>query len=146
MDVNQALNPARNLPGWEDLGIFDSPRDGAIRLVRNLRTGAVMQLTHNGSLRGVAPSVVALVQGAPQAGDYSAYTRTFAPASFDACSALLKYSPGPVWDAARAVLVDGLTQAEAARRFGCFPQSLSRTIASYRKTMELAVIAVQGGK
>ncbi|MEE9872523.1 MULTISPECIES: hypothetical protein [Delftia] len=146
MRTEELLNPPRPLPGWEDLGLFDTPKAGVLRLVRNQRTGVVMQMTSNGSLRGVAPSVAALVVGAPVDGDFSAYTLSFAPQSFDACSELLKASSGPVRDAARAVLVDGVPQAEAARMFGCFPQSLSRTIASYRRAMELAVVAVQGGR
>ena len=144
MDKDVLFHPPRALPGFEDLGVFDAPK-GVLRLVRNKRTGAVMELTHNGSLRGVAPAVAALVHGAPQ-GEFAAYTCTFAPASFDACATLIRSTPGPLQHAARSVLVDGLSQADACRLHGATQQGVSRTIASFRRAMELAVVAVQGGR
>lgn len=144
MDKDALFHPARKLPGFDDLGLFEGPK-GVVRLVRNQRTGVVMELTHNGSLRGVAPAVAALVHGAPQ-GEFSAYTSSFAPASFDACATLIRSTAGPVQAAARSVLVDGLTQAEACRLHGATQQNVSRTIAAFRRAMELAVVAVQGGR
>lgn len=143
MNADEILNPIRPLPGWTDNGVF-ATKAGPVRLVTNDRTGAVMQLTFNGSLRGVAPSVAALVLGAPNS-DLAAYTATFSPASFDACAKLMRSEKTPVQAAVRAVLVDGMSQTAAAKEYSVFPQSVSRSVSAYRETMRLAVVAVTGG-
>lgn len=60
------------------------------------------------------------------------------PDQFTALSTLMGLRAGPAQDAARLVLVDGLTKAEAARQAGCAPQSADQAVRRCRRVIELA--------
>ena len=60
---------------------------------------------------------------------------------FDALAQLIRLRAGPARAAARLVLVDGLRPAKAAARTGCSPQSVSNTLATCRRGIELARLA-----
>jgi predicted DNA-binding protein (UPF0251 family) len=62
---------------------------------------------------------------------------------FAALAQLTQMRAGPAQDAARLVLVDGITQAEAGRRTGLSPQGVYNAVARARKAMTLAQIAAQ---
>ena len=65
------------------------------------------------------------------------------PASFDALSRLLRHRPGSqARELVRLVLVDGLTQADAAQRLGTSQQAASNALRAARATLELARVAV----
>ena len=69
------------------------------------------------------------------------------PASFDALSRLLRHRPGSqARELARLVLVDGLTQADAARSLGTSDQAASNAIRDARATLELARVAAGPAK
>ena len=57
---------------------------------------------------------------------------------FAALSALMGLRAGPAQDAARLVLVEGLTKAEAARRAGCAPQSADQAVRRCQRAIKLA--------
>ncbi len=59
----------------------------------------------------------------------------------DAIAQLLRMQEGPSLDAARLVLLDGLTGAEAARRMGITPSGVSNAVARVREGHALALIA-----
>lgn len=63
------------------------------------------------------------------------------PAQFAALAELLRLRGGPSEDAARLVLVEGLTPAAAARQAGASPQAVSNALARCRRGMELVAIA-----
>ena len=61
------------------------------------------------------------------------------PASFDALSRLLRHRPGSqARELVRLVLVDGLTQADAAQRLGTSQQAASNALRAARATLALA--------
>ena len=60
------------------------------------------------------------------------------PDQFAALSALMGLRAGPAQTAARLVLVDGLTKAEAARRAGCAPQSADQAVKRCQRAIALA--------
>ena len=65
------------------------------------------------------------------------------PASFDALSRLLRHRPdSQARELVRLVLVDGLTQADAARQLGATEQAASNALRAARATLELARVAV----
>lgn len=59
---------------------------------------------------------------------------------FAALAELLRLRGGQSQEAARLVLVEGLTPAEAARRAGTTPQAVSNALASCRRGLALAKI------
>mgnify|MGYP003594790097 CR=1 FL=1 len=61
---------------------------------------------------------------------------------FAALAELLRLRGGASQEAARLVLVEQLTPAEAARAAGCSPQAVSNVLASCRRGLELAQAAV----
>ena len=61
---------------------------------------------------------------------------------FQAIAQLLRLRQGPQREAARLVLVDGLTQADAARQLGATEQAASNALRAARATLELARVAV----
>ena len=64
------------------------------------------------------------------------------PASFDALSRLLRHRPdSQARELVRLVLVDGLTQADAAQRLGTSQQAASNALRAARATLELARVA-----
>lgn len=63
-------------------------------------------------------------------------------AQFAALAELLRLRGGASQEAARLVLVDGLTPAEAARQAGTTPQAVSNVLASCRRGLDLARRAV----
>jgi len=63
-------------------------------------------------------------------------------AQFQALAELLRLRGGPATDAARLVLVDGLTVTEAAQRAGVSSSGVSNALARCRRGMELARRAV----
>ncbi len=64
-------------------------------------------------------------------------------AQFDALARLLRLSPGSTSrELARLVLVDGLTQAEAATRLGATPQAVHNAVQRVREGLDLALRAV----
>ena len=69
------------------------------------------------------------------------------PASFDALSRLLRHRPdSQARELVRLVLVDGLTQADAARQLGATEQAASNALRAARATLELARVAVGPAK
>ena len=62
---------------------------------------------------------------------------------FAALATLTQMRAGPAQDAARLVLVDGITQAEAARRTGLSPQGVHNAVTRARKAFALAQIAAK---
>lgn len=66
------------------------------------------------------------------------------PDQFAALAELLRLRGGASEDAARLVLVEGLTPAEAARQAGASPQAVSNALARCRRGMELAKRAASG--
>ncbi|WP_443191416.1 hypothetical protein [Pseudomonas indica] len=60
---------------------------------------------------------------------------------FAALAELLRLRSSASQEAARLVLVDGLSPSEAARQAGTTPQAVSNVLASCRKGIELARIA-----
>ena len=65
------------------------------------------------------------------------------PASFDTLSRLLRHRPdSQARELVRLVLVDGLTQADAARQLGATEQAASNALRAARATLELARVAV----
>lgn len=60
------------------------------------------------------------------------------PDQFSALSTLMGLRSGPAQDAARLVLVDGLTKAEAARQAGCAPQSADQAVRRCQRVVKLA--------
>lgn len=61
------------------------------------------------------------------------------PAQFDALAQLLRLLPGSTSrELARLVLVDGLTQAEAATRLGATPQAVHNAVQRVREGLDLA--------
>ena len=64
---------------------------------------------------------------------------------FTALAELLRMRGGASQEAARLVLVEGLSTTEAARRVGTSPQGVSNVLASCRRGLELARRATQEG-
>ena len=65
------------------------------------------------------------------------------PDRFDALSQLLRPRPdSQARELVRLVLVDGLTQADAARQLGATEQAASNALRAARATLELASVAV----
>lgn len=65
------------------------------------------------------------------------------PTQFNALAQLLRMQPASATrEAARLVLVEGVTGAEAARRLGITPGAVSQALAGCRKGLELARVAV----
>lgn len=62
---------------------------------------------------------------------------------FAALAQLTRMRAGPAQDAARLVLVDSITQAEAGRRTGLSAQGVYNAVTRARKAMEQAQIAAQ---
>lgn len=60
---------------------------------------------------------------------------------FAALAQLMQMRAGPAQEAARMVLVDGITQADAGRRTGLSPQGVNNAVTRARKAMALAQIA-----
>lgn len=60
---------------------------------------------------------------------------------FDALATLLRLRDGPVRAAARLVLVEGDSQAEAARRAGTLSQHVNRAVKACRRGLDLARVA-----
>jgi len=56
---------------------------------------------------------------------------------FEALAELLRLRGGDSQEAARLVLVDGLSTTEAAKRCDLSPQAVSKVLASCRRGMEL---------
>lgn len=65
-----------------------------------------------------------------------------APAQFAALARLLRLRAGPAQDAARLVLVDGASQAAAARATGLTPQAVHNAVQRVQAGLELAQAAV----
>jgi len=57
---------------------------------------------------------------------------------FDALAELLRLRGGASQEAARLVLVDGLSTTEAARQVGLSSQAVSKVLATCRRGLELA--------
>lgn len=67
---------------------------------------------------------------------------TMTTEQFDALATLLRLQPtSPSREAARLVLVEGVTGVEAARRLGLTQPAVSRAVSSCRRGMELARVA-----
>lgn len=64
---------------------------------------------------------------------------------FMALAELLRMRGGASQEAARLVLVEGLSTTEAARKVGTSPQGVSNVLASCRRGLELARRATQDG-
>ena len=62
-------------------------------------------------------------------------------AQLTAIAQLIRMREGPSLDAARLVLVDGLTGAEAARRLGLTPTGVSSAVGRVRAAHQLALVA-----
>lgn len=60
------------------------------------------------------------------------------PDQFDALAELLRLRGGASQEAARLVLVNGLSPTEAARKAGITPQAMSNALASCRRGLDLA--------
>lgn len=65
-----------------------------------------------------------------------------APDQFQALAQLLRLRTGPAQDAARMVLVDGASQADAARATGLTPQAVHNAVRRAQAGLELAQAAV----
>lgn len=65
------------------------------------------------------------------------------PAQFEALAKLLGLHSGPATEAARLVLVDGLTAIEAAQQAGCSRQSATNAVTRCRRGLELARAVVE---
>lgn len=63
---------------------------------------------------------------------------------FMALAELLRMRGGASQEAARLVLVEGLSTTAAARKVGTSPQGVSNVLASCRRGLELARRATQG--
>lgn len=61
--------------------------------------------------------------------------------AFAALAKLLQLRDGPAQNAARLVLVNGMTQADAARTVGLAPNAVHNAVARCRRGLELAVVA-----
>lgn len=61
---------------------------------------------------------------------------------FAALAQLMAMRHGPSQDAARLVLVDGLSSSDAARQCGITPQGVSNAVVRARQVLELARAAV----
>lgn len=64
------------------------------------------------------------------------------PAQFEALAQLVSMRSRPAQDCARLVLVDGLTQAEAARQTGLSTQAAHQAVKRARGTLALARTAL----
>ena len=60
---------------------------------------------------------------------------------FDALAKLLRVRSGLSRDAARLVLVDAQTQADAARQTGLSPAGVGNVLRRFKNGLELAVVA-----
>jgi len=60
------------------------------------------------------------------------------PDQFSALSTLMGLRTGPAQVAARLVLVDGLSKADAARQAGCSPQSADQAVRRCLLVIDLA--------
>ena len=58
-------------------------------------------------------------------------------AQFNALAQLLRLRPGPAREAARLVLVDGMTQADAARKLDVSPNTVTNAVARARAGLVL---------
>lgn len=56
---------------------------------------------------------------------------------FNALAQLLRLRPGPAREAARLVLVDGMTQADAARKLDVSPNTVTNAVARARAGLVL---------
>lgn len=61
---------------------------------------------------------------------------------FNALAQLLRLRPGPAREAARLVLVGGMTQADAARKLDVSPNIVTNAVARARSGLELVKLAV----
>lgn len=66
------------------------------------------------------------------------------PQQFDALARLLQFKDSAAREAARLVLVEGLTKAEAARRTGISAAASGQAVRSMTDGLELARVAVGG--
>ena len=64
------------------------------------------------------------------------------PDQFAALAKLLRLRTGPAQDAARMVLVDGASQADAARATGLTPQAVNNAVKRARAGLALALAVV----
>ncbi len=62
-----------------------------------------------------------------------------APDQFQALAQLLRLRTGPAQDAARMVLVDGVSQADAARATGLTPQAVHNSVKRVQTGRDLAL-------
>lgn len=60
---------------------------------------------------------------------------------FGALAQLLRLRTGPAQEAASLVLVGGMTQADAARKLGVSPNTVTNAVARTRAGLELAKLA-----
>jgi predicted DNA-binding protein (UPF0251 family) len=72
-------------------------------------------------------------------------TPLMTPDQFDALAELLRLRGGASQEAARLVLVDGLSPADAARQIEASPQAVSNVLASCRRGLALALRASGNG-
>lgn len=63
------------------------------------------------------------------------------PAQFAALCQLLRVRAGPSRTAASLVLVDGLSQADAARQTGLTPSGVGKVVGRLKRGLELACLA-----
>lgn len=68
-------------------------------------------------------------------------TPLMTPDQFDALAELLRLRGGASQEAARLVLVDGLSPADAARQIEASPQAVSNVLASCRRGLALVLRA-----
>ncbi len=61
---------------------------------------------------------------------------------FNALAQLLRLRTGPAREAARLVLVDGMTQADAARKLGVSPNTVTNAVARARAGLVLVRKAI----
>ena len=62
---------------------------------------------------------------------------------FDALVQLLRLRTGPAREAARLVLIEGMTQADAARKLGLSTSSTYNAVARVRVGLQLAKLATE---
>ncbi|MDE1999123.1 MAG: hypothetical protein KGI52_09380 [Burkholderiales bacterium] len=65
------------------------------------------------------------------------------PAQFTALAQLLRLRSGLAQDAARMVLVDGVSQADAARATGLTPQAVHNAVSRCRAGLALAMVVAK---
>lgn len=73
-----------------------------------------------------------------------AYKETFSQEAFDALCSLIRVRSSPSREAARLVLVEGVSRSEAAQQTGITDAGVSNLLTRLKRAKELVKIVVKG--